>query len=106
MEYVSIYQQWLYALLRDEHIIEKEVIYKNSQGNALHFLYIGSSFCSNKFYFYKVLLVIHITGLLISIWPEQEGNNLMFLSQWREFPSVPCLVGGGGTLCLLASRCC
>jgi len=20
---------------------------------------------------------------------------LMFLSEWREFPSVPCLVGGG-----------
>jgi len=31
------------------------------------------------------------TGLLISSWPDQEGNKLMFLSEWREFPSVPCL---------------
>ena len=22
----------------------------------------------------------------------------MFLSEWREFPSVPCLAGGGGDL--------
>jgi len=24
---------------------------------------------------------------------NQEGNKLMFLSEWREFPSAPCLVG-------------
>jgi len=24
--------------------------------------------------------------------------NLMFLSEWREFPSAPCLAGGGGKL--------
>ena len=23
--------------------------------------------------------------------PDQEGNKLMFLSEWREFPSAPCL---------------
>ena len=23
--------------------------------------------------------------------PDQEGNKLMFLSEWREFPSVLCL---------------
>ena len=31
------------------------------------------------------------TGVLISPWPDQEGNKLMFLSEWREFPSAPCL---------------
>ena len=27
---------------------------------------------------------------------RQEGKKLMFLSEWREFPSAPCLAGGGG----------
>ena len=31
------------------------------------------------------------TGALISPYPDQEGNKLMFLSEWREFPSAPCL---------------
>jgi len=30
----------------------------------------------------------------------------MFLSEWREFPSTPCLARGGGTWWPLASRCC
>ena len=31
----------------------------------------------------------------------------MILSEWREFPSAPCLAGGwGGTWWQLASRCC
>jgi len=30
----------------------------------------------------------------------------MFLSEWREFPSAPCLVGGKKTWWQLASRCC
>jgi len=30
---------------------------------------------------------------LISPYPDQEGNKLMFLSEWREFPSAPCLAG-------------
>ena len=34
-----------------------------------------------------------IPGLLISPQPDQEGNKLMFLSEWREFPSAPCLAG-------------
>ena len=34
-----------------------------------------------------------LTGVLISLYPDQEGNKLMFLSEWREFPSAPCLVG-------------
>jgi len=34
-------------------------------------------------------------GVLISPWLDQEGNKIMFLSEWREFPSVPCLAGGG-----------
>ena len=33
------------------------------------------------------------TVVLISPWPDQEGNNLMFLSEWREFPSSLCLAG-------------
>ena len=32
-------------------------------------------------------------GVLISPYPDQEGNKLMFLSEWREFPSAPCLSG-------------
>ena len=31
--------------------------------------------------------------MLIGPWPDQEGNKLMFLSEWREFPSAPCLAG-------------
>jgi hypothetical protein len=37
-----------------------------------------------------------ITGVLTSPYPDQEGIKLMFLSEWREFPSAPCLAGGGG----------
>jgi len=44
------------------------------------------------------------TGVLISPWPDQEGNKLMFLSEWHKFPSVPC--AGGGAWWQLASRCC
>jgi len=33
------------------------------------------------------------TEVLISPYPDQEGNKLMFLSEWREFPSAPCLAG-------------
>jgi len=36
------------------------------------------------------------TGVLISPYLDQEGNKLMFLSEWREFPSAPCLAGGEG----------
>jgi len=31
--------------------------------------------------------------MLISPLPDQEGNKLMFLSEWREFLSAPCLAG-------------
>jgi len=31
--------------------------------------------------------------VLISPQPDQEGNKLMFLSEWREFPSASCLAG-------------
>ena len=31
------------------------------------------------------------TGVLISPYPDQERNKLMFLSEWREIPSAPCL---------------
>jgi len=33
-------------------------------------------------------------GVLISPSPDQEGNKLMFLSEWREFPSAPFLARG------------
>jgi hypothetical protein len=33
------------------------------------------------------------TGVLISPQPDQEENKLMFLSEWREFPSAPFLAG-------------
>jgi len=38
----------------------------------------------------------HPTGVLISPKPDQEGNKLMFLSEWRQFPSAPYLAEGGG----------
>ena len=46
-----------------------------------------------------------ITGVLICPQPDQEGNKLMFLSEWREFPSARCLAGKT-TWWQLASRCC
>ena len=33
------------------------------------------------------------TGVLISPLPDQEGNNLIFLSEWREFLSAPYFAG-------------
>ena len=43
------------------------------------------------------------TGVLIN--PDQEGKKLMFLSEWREFPSVPCLAGKKKTWWQFTSRC-
>ena len=41
-----------------------------------------------------VYIYINIyTGIMISPWPDQERNKLMFLSEWREFLSAPCLAG-------------
>ena len=37
-------------------------------------------------------------------WHTMVHVPLMFLSEWREFPSAPCLAGG--TWWQLASRCC
>ena len=31
--------------------------------------------------------------MLISPSPDLEGNKLMFLTEWCEFPSAPCLAG-------------
>jgi len=39
------------------------------------------------------ILIINCTGVLISPWPVRKGNKLMFLSEWREFPSAPFLAG-------------
>ena len=33
------------------------------------------------------------TGVLISPLPDQDGNKLMFLSEWREFPGRLALQG-------------
>jgi len=33
--------------------------------------------------------------VLISPLPDQEGNKIKFLLEWREFPSAPCLAGVG-----------
>ena len=41
----------------------------------------------------QVLLSLNCTGVLVSPYPDQEGNKLMFLSEWREFTSAPCLAG-------------
>jgi hypothetical protein len=34
-------------------------------------------------------IACYFTGTLISHWPDQEGNKLMFLSEWLEFPFGP-----------------
>jgi len=39
-------------------------------------------------------MVTVCTGVLISPYPDEEGNKLMFLLEWREFPSAPCLAEG------------
>ena len=36
----------------------------------------------------------------------REGNKLIFLSEWCEFPSAPCLAGKKKPWWQLASRCC
>jgi len=54
----------------------------------------GTYFAANE----RILLIGFIvvcldTVVLISPYPDQEGNKLMFLSEWRKFPSTPCLAG-------------
>jgi len=34
-----------------------------------------------------------VKRVLISPQTDQEGNKLMYLSEWREFPSAPCFGG-------------
>jgi len=43
--------------------------------------------------FNKTICSFLLTRLLISPKPDREGTKLMFLSEWCEFPSVPCLAG-------------
>ena len=59
-----------------------------------------TSFFKNKSFFLKLgYNIIHFpqdslsTEVLIIPLPDQEGNKLMFLSEWRGFPSSPCLAG-------------
>ena len=33
------------------------------------------------------------TEVLINPYPDHEVNKLMFLSEWRVFPSAPCFAG-------------
>jgi hypothetical protein len=42
---------------------------------------------------YSFTYLRRCTGMLKNPYPDQEGNKLMFLSKWREFPSTPCLAG-------------
>ena len=42
----------------------------------------------NKLYKYSIF-----TRVLISPQPDLEGNRLMFLSEWRKFPSALCFAG-------------
>ena len=54
-----------------------------------------------------ILLIFSLSfykWLLIGPYLHQEGNKLMFLSEWREFPSASCLAGGK-TGWKLAFRC-
>ena len=47
--------------------------------------------CRTYVRYFQTHLNYYNTGVLISSWPDQEGNNLMFLPEWREFPPAPCL---------------
>jgi len=38
---------------------------------------------------------LRYTGVLISPWPDQEENKLMFLSEWRDLLWRLALQGGG-----------
>ena len=38
-------------------------------------------------------IISWLSAVLKSPYPDQEGNKLIFLSEWREFRSVPCLAG-------------
>jgi len=38
-------------------------------------------------------LSYNYTGVLISPSPDKEGNKLMFLLEWSEFPLTACLAG-------------
>jgi len=42
---------------------------------------------------YNENINIFYRGMLKGPWPDQEGNKLIFLSEWREFPSAPCRAG-------------
>jgi hypothetical protein len=41
-----------------------------------------------------------------SLFSTVQGNKLMFLWEWRAFPSAPCLAGNKKPWWQLASRCC
>ena len=55
-----------------------------------------------------ILLLLLLLLLLFSFWRWHTMVHvpLMFLSEWREFPSAPCLVWKKKTWWQLASRCC
>ena len=54
---------------------------------------------------YMCSVPLDTTGVLDKSLALQGRNKLMFLSEWREFPSAPCLAGRK-TWWKLASRCC
>jgi len=63
----------------------------NSRSIEMRFLIFVSYL---KVHRMKNMACTECTGVLISPQPDQEGNKLMFLSEWPEFPSAPCLAGG------------
>jgi len=45
---------------------------------------------------YLTFVVQEYRGAKKVLSPTRKGNKLTFLSEWCEFPSAPCLAGGGG----------
>jgi len=70
---------------------------------------VGHVFLS-LYAFVVLYALVQRTRMLISPLSDQEGNKLMFLSEWREFPSAPFLAKKkkdlmtGGVSMLLKSR--
>ena len=73
---------------------------KETMSNALPFFVSAFITQSSKYIFSILAITTHTfvtlwadTGVLISPYPDQEGNKVMFLSEWSEFLSAPCLAG-------------
>ena len=110
-------------LLILEQVIYDEPVYISQQYGRCAMLYAVTWWLLRSFYwvkFYHVVLPISTIMKnidetqvdvptvrkcgIISPQPDQEGNKLMFLSEWCEFPSASCLAKKKKWQ--LASRCC